>query len=323
MAEESSNEYTPLDLSMKGKATSTSRDGTQDDLSTLGAYNTICDEALSYQRNTLHTLMTDEICNVDGVTDNGSTRYQPMGSIKSVDNTRPSTSRAGIEAASVNSGDGTTNAPGTGRKEQRELCAVCGNVSNRRHALHGHAKKHADDTAHICKACDQSSVKKSKIVEHSRNRTNKKHKCETCGKQFRQANHLTEHYRTHTDERPYKCETCGKQFHRAHHLDNHKRTHTDERPYKCQICNKSFRRSTHLDDHKRTHTDDRLYKCQVCNKSFRRSTHLDDHKRTHSYERPYKCEVCNKSFRRSTHRDVHQLTHTDERPYKCEEICGS
>ncbi|XP_070382270.1 uncharacterized protein [Dermacentor albipictus] len=67
MAQESRNEYTPLDLSMKGKATSTGRDGTQDASSALGAYNTISDEALRYQTNTQHMPTTDEICNVDGM----------------------------------------------------------------------------------------------------------------------------------------------------------------------------------------------------------------------------------------------------------------
>nr|XP_054930651.1 uncharacterized protein LOC129386595 [Dermacentor andersoni] len=118
MAEESSNEYTPRDLSMKGKGTTcTSRGGTQDASSTLGAYSSISDEALRYQRNTLHTLTTDEICNVDGVTDNGSMSCQPLESINGIDNSRPSTSHASMEEASANSEDGATNAPGTRGRE--------------------------------------------------------------------------------------------------------------------------------------------------------------------------------------------------------------
>ncbi|XP_072141367.1 uncharacterized protein [Dermacentor andersoni] len=68
MAEESSNEYMPLDLSMKGKATpSTSSDCSQGASSTLGAYRTISDDALHYPGNTQHTPTTDETCNVDGM----------------------------------------------------------------------------------------------------------------------------------------------------------------------------------------------------------------------------------------------------------------
>ncbi|XP_070382447.1 uncharacterized protein [Dermacentor albipictus] len=68
MAEESSNECMPLDLSMKAEATQrTSRDGTQGASSTLGAYRTISDDALRYPGNTQHTPTTDETCNVDGM----------------------------------------------------------------------------------------------------------------------------------------------------------------------------------------------------------------------------------------------------------------
>ncbi|XP_065308628.2 uncharacterized protein [Dermacentor albipictus] len=94
---------------MKGEGTpSTSRDGTQGASSTLGAYRTIADDALRKQGNTEHTPMTDETCNVDGAPDNGNRSCQPLGSIRSIDNVRPSTSRAGMEEASANFEDGGT-----------------------------------------------------------------------------------------------------------------------------------------------------------------------------------------------------------------------
>ncbi|XP_075557414.1 uncharacterized protein LOC142589515 [Dermacentor variabilis] len=318
MAEESSNEYTPLDLSMKGEATpSTSRDGTQGVSSTLGAYKTISDLYRTLQCIRRHSRKAKSLrC----VTDNGSSSCQHLGSIRSSDKAVPSPICAGMEVASANFGGGAPNAPGTAGTKQRGLCGVCGNVYSRSDALQGHAEAPTDDTAHICKACDQLSVKRSKFVDHCRNRIDKKHKCKTCGKEFHWASHLAVHYRTHTDERPYKCETCGKQFHRADHLAVHYCTHTDERPYKCETCGKQFNRAHHLDDHRRTHTNERPHKCQICNKSFRRSTHLDGHNRTHTGERPYKCQVCHKSFRQSNHLDAHYRTHTDERPYKCK-IC--
>ncbi|XP_072141694.1 uncharacterized protein [Dermacentor andersoni] len=86
-------------------------------------------------------------------------------------------------------------------------CAVSvGMFGSRRDALHRHANEHTRDTAHICKACDQSSVKNSKFVEHCPNNTGKNRKCETCGELFHLAGHLSEHYRPRTDERPYRCE---------------------------------------------------------------------------------------------------------------------
>ncbi|XP_070382172.1 uncharacterized protein [Dermacentor albipictus] len=107
MAEESSNECMPLDLSQKAEATQrTSRDGTQGASSTLGAYRTISDDALRYPGNTQHTPTTNEICNVDGVPENGSTSHQRLGFIGNIDHARPSTSRAGMEEASASFEDG-------------------------------------------------------------------------------------------------------------------------------------------------------------------------------------------------------------------------
>ncbi|XP_070382181.1 uncharacterized protein [Dermacentor albipictus] len=110
MAEESSDECTPIDLSMKAEATpSTSRDGTQGASCPSGYYTTVWDNALRYQRNTQHTPMRDETCNVDGVTDNGSTICQTLWSIRSIDNAMPGTSRSGMEEASGHFEDGATS----------------------------------------------------------------------------------------------------------------------------------------------------------------------------------------------------------------------
>ncbi|XP_070382072.1 uncharacterized protein [Dermacentor albipictus] len=113
MAEESSNEYTPLDLSMKGEAIpSTSRDGTQGTSSAVDANRTIADDALRNQGNTHHTPTIDKNSNVDGAPDNGSRSCQPLGSIRSIDSVRLSASHAGMEEAPANFEDGATS-PGT------------------------------------------------------------------------------------------------------------------------------------------------------------------------------------------------------------------
>ncbi|XP_070382055.1 zinc finger protein 28-like isoform X3 [Dermacentor albipictus] len=300
----------------------------------------IFDDASHYQDNRQHMPMTDDTCNVHGVTDNGSTSCQKQGSIRSMDKATSSTCRAGMEEPSANLEDGATNAPGTGGREERELCSACGNVSSRRDALH--AKECTDDTALICKACEQSSVKTSKCVD---NRTGKKHKCQTCGKQFHREDHLRNHYRTHTDERPYKCEACDKSFRQSDHLHNHKRTHTDERPHKCEICEKLFRRSSHLEDHKRTHTGEKPYICKTCGKSFRQVAHLRKHEHTHaevkrhvcqrraeSFKNKYTlkrhvdsqcgksafvCEICDRSFQNNSNLHHRRTKHADKTPYEC------
>nr|XP_054920761.1 zinc finger protein 271-like [Dermacentor andersoni] len=268
MAEESSNECMPLDLSLKDKATpSTSRDGTQGTSSTLGPYTTTSDDALRDQRNTQPRPLTDGICNVDGVTDNGSRSFQPLWSIRSIDNIRPSTSRAGMEEASANFEDGATNATGTGEREQRVSCGVSGKVSSRQDISHGQSNEHTGDTAPTFRARDLSSVKRSS------------HKCETCGKLLSRGYGLIAHYRTHTRERPYKCAMCEKSFADKSNFRRHLQIHTDLKPHICQNCTKQFKLKEDLKSHLKTHSNDRPCVCDICNLSYKRRSDLLRHRK--------------------------------------------
>ncbi|XP_070382071.1 uncharacterized protein [Dermacentor albipictus] len=163
MAEESSNEYTPLDLSMKGEAIpSTSRDGTQGTSSAVDANRTIADDALRNQGNTHHTPTIDKNSNVDGAPDNGSRSCQPLGSIRSIDSVRLSASHAGMEEAPANFEDGATNPTGTGEREQKESSGVSGKVSSRRDTLQGQTNEHTGTLSAVKKSsrqCEKCGVR--------------------------------------------------------------------------------------------------------------------------------------------------------------------
>nr|XP_054920645.1 zinc finger protein 154-like [Dermacentor andersoni] len=268
MAEESSHQCMPLDLSMKAEATQrTSRRGTQGASSTWGAYRTISDDALRYPGNTHHTPTTDETCNVDGVTENGSTSYQHLGFIGNIDHARPSTSRAGMEEASPSFEDGAMNATETGGREQQLSCGDSRKVSSRRDASHGQPNERTRGTAPMFSARDRSPVNKSN------------HKCETCGKLLGSAATLTAHHRTHTGERPYICGICHKLFAHKTGFHTHKLIHTGLKPHICQNCTKAFKSKAELKVHVISHSNDRPFICDICNQSFKYNSALSRHRK--------------------------------------------
>ncbi|XP_070382264.1 uncharacterized protein [Dermacentor albipictus] len=133
---------------------STSHAGTEEASAIPENIASIADEAWKYQWNTQPTPITGGTCNIDGVTDNGSTSYQHLRTISSIDNARPSSSLAGMEEGTASFEDYATcrNATGTGGRELQELGGVCGNVPSGRSALHGYPMEPTGDTANIYKA---------------------------------------------------------------------------------------------------------------------------------------------------------------------------
>ncbi|XP_054920205.2 uncharacterized protein [Dermacentor andersoni] len=229
-----------------------------------------------------------------------------------------SRSRAGTQEASGILGNEALNATGTGGRGQQGFYDVCANTTSRRDALHGPDNQQTGDTAHFCKAWDQSSVKMSKFVEHCRTRTVENHKCENCGKLLHLADRLDVHKRTHTDERPYKGQLCEKSFRYPNSVDIHIRAHTGEKPYTCERCGKSFRRSNYLAAHKRLHTGEKLHSCRTCGKSFVWMTRLHRHQLTHTDERPHVCRKCCQSFKAKGDLKRHLKLYCSEGAFVCE-----
>ncbi|KAL3842017.1 hypothetical protein ACJMK2_020089 [Sinanodonta woodiana] len=149
----------------------------------------------------------------------------------------------------------------------------------------------------------------------------KVHKCNLCGKTFKQTPSFNGHYQSHFGDKPYKCEVCGTGFTLKAALVAHSSIHTGAKPFPCQLCDKSFRRKDDMLSHMRTHTGEKPYECDVCGRRFKYRNQIPKHKRIHTGERPYQCDHCEKRFSSNIHLRRHERTHTGERPFKCT-TCG-
>ncbi|XP_071515128.1 uncharacterized protein [Panulirus ornatus] len=81
----------------------------------------------------------------------------------------------------------------------------------------------------------------------------KMHQCSYCSYSTARKNHLIEHIRTHTGEKPFACPYCPSRFVQKGTLNSHIRTHTGEKPYMCPLCPQSFAQKTNLRSHLCTH----------------------------------------------------------------------
>jgi len=133
------------------------------------------------------------------------------------------------------------------------------------------------------------------------------HKCEMCGKQYKTAKYLKRHIIIHTGEKRYVCEICGMSFTHGGNLQNHSLTHKAEKPHGCPDCGKTFKQRGNLRRHCFLHVGVKPYKCNLCNSSFAEFGNLKRHTLVHSGEKPYTCTVCNKRFAGSSALKKHSI----------------
>ena len=106
-------------------------------------------------------------------------------------------------------------------------------------------------------------------------------------------------------QKKYKCSTCNRTFRQKAHLNSHMLTHTGEKKIQCNYCDKQFARQSDCKIHEYQHTKERMYTCDVCKKVFFKTQTFKRHQKVHTGERNYMCNKCFKGFHTKYHRDRH------------------
>ncbi|XP_064463855.1 zinc finger protein 22-like [Ornithodoros turicata] len=142
-------------------------------------------------------------------------------------------------------------------------CSQCASVFTTEETLARHlqAKHLHKGGKHRCRFCDYSSDKTYNIQKHERRHTAKKTErvpdsfsCSECKREFDTEVSLRRHSRA---KHPHKggnhqCRFCDYSSRKMNHVKDHERTHTGERPYACKVCRKKFVQKSHLVYHART-----------------------------------------------------------------------
>ena len=105
------------------------------------------------------------------------------------------------------------------------LCKDCGKICQNPYKLKAHQYQSHSDVA--CPECGEVMSKK-KLPKHIQSRhvpnSERKYKCEICGKGFTSKRALEEHINIHTGAKPYECKFCGARYANSGNRDAHIRT---------------------------------------------------------------------------------------------------
>ena len=92
-------------------------------------------------------------------------------------------------------------------------CAECGKFFRNTVFLKGHINKVRNKIP--CSIC-KDMIGKGRLSFHMHQKhtlaSERKHKCEICGKGFFDKSQLKDHINVHTGEKPHKCKFCNKGF---------------------------------------------------------------------------------------------------------------
>ena len=141
-----------------------------------------------------------------------------------------------------------------GRKKYTPKKKVCDKCEMFFFNLGNHVKSVHSNSQVPCAECNKAFRNTVSLKGHI-NKVHNKVSCSMCGGMVSKGKlsfHMHQKH-TPTSERKHKCEICGKGFCDKSRLKDHINVHTGEKPHRCKFCNKGFASKGTKAGHERSH----------------------------------------------------------------------
>ncbi|CAG0883486.1 unnamed protein product [Cyprideis torosa] len=181
---------------------------------------------------------------------------------------------------------------------------------------------------------------------YRRHQTEKRIKCEVCGKGLLDKHSYTEHMRRHLGDKPFQCTLCKAGFVARYILQAHMVTHNNRgelvyrTKFACKWCHMSFNARLPLNNHilakhlaecvLNPSDPENPFSCVICDgfageNANDLTTHLTEHVQAQSGNSVtvaiHTCDVCGRTYKHKRHLNRHAKSHMGIKPFECD-ICG-
>lgn len=116
-------------------------------------------------------------------------------------------------------------------------CSICDYTANTKQHMAQHSIDAHGPFFYECPVC-LKRIRPSSAKSHVKLHNDKRHKCNVCGRLFKTARILKEHWEKHNTSKPIiKCDICDTTFHQLPAYVKHRRLkHDDKWPFYCSLC---------------------------------------------------------------------------------------
>lgn len=176
--------------------------------------------------------------------------------------------------------------PTSNTTEKLFHCPNCQRSFKRHDRLKEHLNLHTN-TFYKCgiDGCTKEYWNKQSFFSHQETHKNYTTKCTVCNKEFATRAAFRSHIKqVHAESlKEHRCEFCGKCFKNHKMLYCHKQIHIRDKTHECPICLKKFISNAKLNRHKlQVHVESKAYQCLSCSYSTASRSNFVRHQNKHA-----------------------------------------